>query len=132
MFIIRKAKCSVQFSSVQSLSHVRLFATPWIACPSSLWCHLTISSSVVPFSSCPQSFPASGSFQMSQLFASGGQSIGVPLQHQCNLPYFPSKHRAHIYDVLPIIYTEAHWVQGVIFKKSKSRLKIYMFPTIGL
>ena len=46
-------------------------------CPLSQWCHLTISSSVVPFSSCPQSFPASGSFQMSQLFASGGQSIGV-------------------------------------------------------
>ena len=46
-------------------------------CPSSLWWHPTISSSVVPFSSCLQSFPASGSFQMSQLFASGGQSIGV-------------------------------------------------------
>ena len=45
-------------------------------CPLSRWCHPTISSSVVPFS-CPQSFPASGSFQMSQLFASGGQSIGV-------------------------------------------------------
>ena len=46
-------------------------------CPSSRWCHPTISSSVVPFSSCPQSFPASGSCPMSQLFASGGQSIGV-------------------------------------------------------
>ena len=60
-------------------------------CPSSRWCHPTISSSVFPFSSCPQSFPASvfpfsscpqsfpasGSFQMSQFFASGGQSIGV-------------------------------------------------------
>ena len=46
-------------------------------CPLSWWCHPTISSSVVPFSSCPQSFPAWGSFQMSQLFASGGQSIGV-------------------------------------------------------
>ena len=45
--------------------------------PSCWWCHPAISSSVVPFSSCPQSFPASGSFQMSQLFASGGQSIGV-------------------------------------------------------
>ena len=45
-------------------------------CPLSRWCHPTISSSVVPFS-CPQSFPASGSFQISQLFASGGQSIGV-------------------------------------------------------
>ena len=46
-------------------------------CPSSRWCHPTISSSVIPFSSCLQSFPASGSFIMSQLFASGGQSIGV-------------------------------------------------------
>ena len=46
-------------------------------CPSSWWCYPTISSSVVPFSSCLQSFPASGSFQMSQLFASGGRSIGV-------------------------------------------------------
>ena len=46
-------------------------------CPSSWWCHPTISSSVVPFSSCPQTFPASGSFQMSQFFSSGGQSIGV-------------------------------------------------------
>ena len=79
-------------SLVQSLSHVWLFVTPWTAarqaslsitwvysnsCPLSWWCHPTISSSVVPFSSCLQSFPASGSFQMSQLFASGGQSTGV-------------------------------------------------------
>ena len=47
------------------------------SCPLSRWCHPTISSSVVPFSSCLQSFPASGSFQMSQLFTSGGQSIVV-------------------------------------------------------
>ena len=47
------------------------------SCPSSQWCHPAISSSVVPFSSCPQSFPASESFPMSQLFAWGGQSIGV-------------------------------------------------------
>ena len=46
-------------------------------CPLCQWCHPTISSTVIPFSSCPQSFLASGSFQMSQLFASGGQSIGV-------------------------------------------------------
>ena len=46
------------------------------SCPSSRWCHPAISSSVVPFSSCPQSLPASGSFPMSQLFAWGGQSIG--------------------------------------------------------
>ena len=47
------------------------------SCPLSQWCHPTISSSVVPFSSCLQSFPASGSFQMSQLFARVGRSIGV-------------------------------------------------------
>ena len=47
------------------------------SCPSSQWCHLAISSSVVPFSSCPQSLPASESFPTSQLFASGGQSTGV-------------------------------------------------------
>ena len=82
------------FSSVQSLSHVRLFpphepqhtrppcpsSTPRVhpnPCPLSQSCHPTVSSSVVPFSSCPQSFLASGSFQVSQLFKSGGQSIGV-------------------------------------------------------
>ena len=47
------------------------------SCPLSRWCHPAISSSVVPFSSCPQSFPASKSFPMSQLFSWGGQSIGV-------------------------------------------------------
>ena len=82
------------FSSVQLLSCVWLFATPWIvarqtslsittpeacsnSCPSSQWCHPTISSSVVPFSSCLHSFPASGSFLMSQFFTSGGQNIGT-------------------------------------------------------
>ena len=52
----------------------RVYSNP---CPSSQWCHPTISSSVVPFSSCPQSLPASGSFPMSQLFAWGGQSTGA-------------------------------------------------------
>ena len=47
------------------------------SCPLSWWCHPTISSSVIPFSSCLQSFPASGSFPVSQLFTSGGQNIGV-------------------------------------------------------
>ena len=51
------------------------------SCPLSWWCHPTVSSSVIPFS-CLQSFPASGSFQMSQFFSSGGQTIGVQLQHQ--------------------------------------------------
>ena len=47
------------------------------SCPLSRWCHPTISSSVIPFSSCLQSFPASGSFQMSQFFSLGGQSTGI-------------------------------------------------------
>jgi len=81
-------------SSVQSLSRVWLFATPWAAalqaslfitnpqacsnaCPLSRWCHPTISSSVIPFFSCLRSFPASGSFPMSQFLASGDQTIGV-------------------------------------------------------
>ena len=54
--------------------------SPWVcsnSCPLSQWCHSTSSSSVMPFSSCPQSFPASGSFPMSRLLASGDQSIGA-------------------------------------------------------
>ena len=67
----------------QGLEHTRLpcpSPTPGAysnSCPSHQWCRLTISSSVVPFSSCPQSFPASGSFPMTEFFASGGQIIGV-------------------------------------------------------
>ena len=79
----------------QPLSHVQLFGNPIDlqhaslpspspsprvfsnSCPLSQWCHPTISSSVIPFSSCLQSFPESGSFPMSQLFTSGGQSIGA-------------------------------------------------------
>ena len=85
---------SGQFVVVWSLSCVRLFATPWMqhtrlpcpsrspevcshSCPLSRWCHPAISPFVVPFSSCPQSFPASGSFPMIWLFTLGSQSIGV-------------------------------------------------------
>ena len=76
------------FSSVESLSYVWLFVTPWTSCPSptpgacsnscplSRWCHPTISPSVVPFS-CLQSFSASESFPVNQYFKSGGQNIGV-------------------------------------------------------
>ena len=77
--------CSVMSNSLQpyGLQHARLLypsLTPK-ACsnssPLGQWCHPTISSSVIPFSSCLQSCPASGSFPMSQFFASGGQSIGA-------------------------------------------------------
>ena len=82
---------SIQFSHLvmsdtlwpHGLQHARPHCpspTPGVypnSCSFSLWWHPTISSSVIPFSSCLESFPASGSFQMSQLFTSGGQSIGV-------------------------------------------------------
>ena len=82
----------IKYNSVQSLSCVRLFVTPQHtrppcpsptpgvysnSCPLSQWCHPTMLSSVIPFSSCLQSFPASGSFPVSRFFASGGQSIGI-------------------------------------------------------
>ena len=77
--------CSVMSNSLKphGLQHTRLpCPSPTLkacsnSCPLSWWCHPTISSSVIPFSSCLQSFPASGSFPMSQLFTSGGSSIGV-------------------------------------------------------
>ena len=87
--------CSVQFQFSRSvvsdslqpheLQHARPPCPSWTpgvhpnSCPSSRWCHADISYSVVPFSSCPQPLPASGSFPMSQLFAWGGQSIDVYL-----------------------------------------------------
>ena len=90
-FYIEKHFSSDQFSHLvvsnslgpQGLQYIRPpcpTSTPRVysnSCPLSQWCHPTISSSVVLFSSCLQSFPASGSFQMSQLFSSDGQSIGV-------------------------------------------------------
>ena len=90
-----KRSVCVWWPVVQSLSRVQLFATPQSAARqaslsitnswsllklmsiASRWCHPTISSSVIPFSSCPQSFLTSASFLMSEFFASGGQSIGV-------------------------------------------------------
>ena len=88
-----------QFSSVQSLNHVRLFVTPWTAacwppcpssapgacsnsCPLSWWCHPTISSSVIPFSSHLQSFPASGSFKWVSSLHQVAKELEFQLQHQ--------------------------------------------------
>ena len=97
---------SVQFSSVMSdslqphgLQHTRIpCSTPTPRAysnshPLSQWCHPTVSSSITTFSSHLQSFPASGSFQMNQLFASGGQSIGV----SASASVFPMKQRQNKY-----------------------------------
>ena len=124
------------FSSVQLLSRVRLFVTPWTAAhqaslsitnfqsllkpmpiepvmPSS---HPTISSSVVPFSSHLQSFPVSGSFPMSQLFASGGQSFGVSASTSV-LPM-------NIQDWFPLGWT------GWIFLQSKGLSRVFSNTTV--
>ena len=86
------------------------------SCPLSQWCHPTISSSVVPFS-CPQFFPASGSFQMSQLFTSGSQSSGV----SASTP------------VLPILNTQdwspLEWT-GQIFLQSKGLSRVFSNTTV--
>ena len=84
------------------------------SCPSSWWCHPMISSSVVPFSSCPQSLPASGSFRMSQLFASGGQSIGA----SASAPVLPM----NIQNWFPLGWT------GWISLQSKGLSRVFSSP----
>ena len=86
------------------------------SCPLSWWCHPTISSSVIPFSSCLQSFPTSGSFLMSQLFASGGQNIGVSASTSV-LPM-------DIQDWFPLGWT------GWIFLQSKGLLRVLSNTTV--
>ena len=87
------------------------------SCPLSQWCHPTISSSVIPFSSCLQSLPASGSFPMSQLFTSGGQSIGVSASASV-LPM-------NTQDWSPLGWT------GWIFLLSKGLSKIFSTTTVS-
>ena len=123
----------IVISSVQSLSRVRLFATPWIAAarppcpspspgvhsdsrPSSPWCHPAISSSVVPFSSCPQSLPASGSFPMSQLFTWGGQSTGA----SALASYLPKKSHG---------WSPSEWT-GWISLQSKGLSRVFSNTTV--
>ena len=119
-------------SSVESLSHVRFFVTPWTtaqqaslsptpaacsnSCPLSQWFHSTISSSVVPFCSCLQSFAASGCFPMSQFFSSGGQSIGVSASAS-DLPM-------NIQDWFPLGLT------GLISLQSKGLSRVFSNTTV--
>ena len=116
--------CSVMSDSLQphGLQHARLpcpSPTPGAcsnSCPSSWWCHPTISSSVLPFSSCPQSFPASGSFPMSQFFASGGQSI----EASASVSVLPM----NIQDWSPLGWT------GWISLQSKELSRVFSNPTV--
>ena len=120
-------------SSVQSLSPVWLFATHGLqhtrlsctsptpracsnSCPSSWWCYPTISSSVIHFSSCLQSFPESGSFPMSQVFASSGQSTGASASASV-LPM-------NIQDWFPLGET------GLIFLQSKGLSRVFSNTTV--
>ena len=116
--------CSVVSNSLRlhGLQHTRLpcpSPTPRArsnSCPSSQWYHPTISFSVILFSSCPQSFPASGSFQMSQSFASGGQGIGV-LASASVLPM-------NIQGWFPLGLT------GLIFLQSKELSRVFSNTTV--
>ena len=122
-----------QFNSVQSLSHVQLFAVPWIAAHHAslsitnaqsllkfmsieLVKHPTISSSVIPFYSCPQSFPASGSFPMSLFFISGGQNIGA----SASAPVLPT----NIQGCFPL------GLPGFISLLSKELSRIFLSTTV--
>ena len=91
----------------------RVYPNP---CPSSQWCHPAISSSIIPFSSCPQSLPASGSFPMSQHFAWGGQSTGV----SASTSVFPM----NIQDWSPLGWT------GWIFLQSKGLSRVLSNTTV--
>ena len=111
--------CSVMSDSLRphGLQHTRVLCpspTPRAcsnSCPSSRWCHPIISSSVIPFSSHLQSFPASGSFSMSQLFASGGQDIGV----SASASAFPM----NLWDWFPLGWT------GLIALQSKGLSRVF-------
>ena len=121
---------SVQFSRsvmsdslrTQKLQHTRPpcpSPTPRVhsdSCPLSQWCHPAISSSVVPFSSCPQSLPALGSFPMSQLFTRGGQSTG--LSASASLP--PKNSQG---------WSPSEWT-GWISLKSKGLLRVFSNTTV--
>ena len=80
------------------------------------WCHLTIWTSVIPFSSCPQSFPASGSFPMSQLFVSGGHSIGASAS--------ASVLSMNIQDWFPLRLT------SLIFMQSRELSRVFFSTTV--
>ena len=120
--------CSVVSNSLQphGLKHARPLGqspTPRVhsnSCPLSWWCHPAISSAVIPFSSHLQSFPASGSFQMSQLFTSGGQRIGV----SASTSVLPMNIPMNIQDWFPLGWT------GWISLQSKGLSRVFSNTTV--
>ena len=122
--LLLQLSCSVVSNSLRphGLQHARLpcpSPTPEAcsnSCPSSCWCHPTISHSIIPLSSCLHSFPASGSFSMSQFLASGGQSIGVSASASV-LPM-------NIQDWFPLGLT------GLISLKSKGLSRVFSNTTV--
>ena len=127
---MKSDKCSVQLScslvsnslGPHGLQHTRLpCPSPAsracsYSCPSSPWCHPTISSSIIPFSSCLQSFPAWGSFPMSQFFTSGGRSIGASAS--------ASVHPMNIQDWFPLGLT------ALISLQSKGLSRVFSNTTV--
>ena len=139
----------IWFSSVQSLSRFWLFGTPWNAAhqasfpsptpgacsnsyPVSWWCHPAISCSVVPFSSCLKSLPASGSFPMRQFFTSCGQSIGA----SASVSVFPMNTRDWFpLGLTDLISLQSKWLSRVfsntIVQSISSLVVIFLYsPTL--
>ena len=134
--------CSVVSDSLPGVFARTLMARPpcpsptpgvlWDSRPSSQWCHPAISSSVVPFSSCPQFLPASESFPMSQLFAWGGQSTGVPalsLTSDTLKVHYPRK--GYSLSCLPshLIISKSCW-KGFLTPERNIRIKIYPYSEV--
>ena len=110
---------SLRYHGLQHASPPCPLPTPRVyssSCPLSRWCHPTMSSSVVHFSSCPQSFPASGSFQMSQFFVSGGQSTGV----SASASFLPKKSQG---------WSPSEWT-GWISLQSKGLSRVFSNTTV--
>ena len=130
LFTYKQFSHSVMSNSLQphGLQHIRLpcqSPTPGAysnSCPSSQWCHPTISSSVIPFSSCPQSFPASGSFPTSQIFASGGQSIGASASAVLTM---------NIHDWFPLELTGWVSMQSKVFSRVFSNTTVQKHQFFG-
>ena len=102
------------------------------SCPLSWWCHPTISSSVVPYSSCLQSFPASGSFPMSQFFASSGQSMGISASASVLLMNIQGWFPFGLTGLISLLSTELSRVLSstTIWKHQLSALRLFCGPTL--
>ena len=119
------AACQASLSITKFIQlHPRVYSN---SCPLCWWCHPTISPSVVLFSSCPQSSPTSGSFQMSQLFPSGGQNIGVSASITVlSMEYYSAITRNTVESILMSWMNLEPIIQSEVSQKEKGKYHIVM------